>query len=116
MTKRSPFRYFKTSHEIIRLAVMLYIRLPLSVRNFEDLPHKRGIEISHKTVRYWWNRFGSLSSAEISGSACKRCRSSASVLPSVHSQYATERHLQDRNTYKQIRDAALAEWRGLLTA
>ena len=26
MTKRSPFRYFKTSPEIIRLAVMLYVR------------------------------------------------------------------------------------------
>ncbi|MDC0346489.1 IS6 family transposase, partial [Planktomarina sp.] len=24
MTKRAPFRYFKTSPEIIRLAVMLY--------------------------------------------------------------------------------------------
>ena len=25
MTKRSPFRYFKTSPEIIRLAVMMYV-------------------------------------------------------------------------------------------
>ena len=33
MTKRSPFRYFKTSPEIIRLAVMLYVRYPLSLRN-----------------------------------------------------------------------------------
>ena len=32
MTQRSPFRYFKTSPEIIRLAVMLYIRFPLSLR------------------------------------------------------------------------------------
>ena len=30
MTKRSPFRYFKTSPEIIRLAVMMYIWFPLS--------------------------------------------------------------------------------------
>jgi putative transposase len=28
----NPFRYFKTSPEIIRLAVMLYIRFPLSLR------------------------------------------------------------------------------------
>ncbi|MEP2534256.1 MAG: IS6 family transposase, partial [Shimia sp.] len=28
MTKRSPFRYFKTSPEIIRLAVMMYVRYP----------------------------------------------------------------------------------------
>ncbi|PKP62365.1 MAG: IS6 family transposase, partial [Alphaproteobacteria bacterium HGW-Alphaproteobacteria-8] len=26
MTKPNPFRYFKTSREIIRLAVMMYVR------------------------------------------------------------------------------------------
>ena len=52
MTTRSPVRYFKTSPEIIRLAVMLYIRFPLSLRNVEDLLQERGIEISHETVRY----------------------------------------------------------------
>ncbi|GGL80908.1 hypothetical protein GCM10011392_39370 [Wenxinia marina] len=65
MTQRSPFRYFKTSPEIIRLAVMLYIRYPLSLRNVEDLLHERGIEVSHETVRYWWNRFGPMFAAEI---------------------------------------------------
>ena len=65
MTKRSPFRYFKTSPEIIRLAVMMYVRFPLSLRNVEDLLHERGIEISHETVRFWWNRFGPLFAAEI---------------------------------------------------
>ena len=65
MTKRSPFRYFKTSPEIIRLAVMLYIRFPLSLRNVEDLLHERGIEVSHETVRFWWNRFGPMFAAEI---------------------------------------------------
>ena len=38
---RNPFRYFKTSPEIIRLAVMMYIRFPLSLRNVEDLLHER---------------------------------------------------------------------------
>ena len=47
MPKQSHFRYFKTSPEIIRLAVMLYIKFPLSLRNVEDLPHQRGIEVSH---------------------------------------------------------------------
>ena len=60
-----PFRYFKTSPEIIRLAVMLYIRFPLSLRNVEDLLHERGIDVSHETVRYWWNRFGPIFAAEI---------------------------------------------------
>jgi putative transposase len=65
MTKRSPFRYFKTSPEIIRLAVMMYVRCPLSFRNVEDLLLERGIDISYDTVRFWWNRFGPLFTAEI---------------------------------------------------
>lgn len=62
---RSPFRYFKTSPEIIRLAVMMYVRFPLSLRNVEDLLHERGIDVSHETVRFWWNRFGPMFAAEI---------------------------------------------------
>jgi putative transposase len=75
MTQRSPFRYFKTSPEIIRLAVMLYIRFPLSLRNVEDLLHERGIEISHETVRFWWNRFGPMFAAEIRRRRVERMRS-----------------------------------------
>ncbi len=52
MTRRSPFRYFRTSPEIIRLAVMLYVPLPLSSRNVKDLLHGRGIEVSQETVRF----------------------------------------------------------------
>ena len=55
---KNPFRYFKTSPEIIRLAVMMYVRFPLSLRHVEDLLHERGIEVSHETIRFWWNRFG----------------------------------------------------------
>jgi putative transposase len=65
MKNHNPFRYFKTSPEIIRLAVMMYVRFPLSLRNVEDLLHERGIDISHETVRYWWNRFGPMFAAEI---------------------------------------------------
>lgn len=65
MTKTSPFRYFKTSPEIIRLAVMLYVRFPLSLRNVEDLLHERGVDVSHETVRYWWHRFGPMFASEI---------------------------------------------------
>ena len=65
MTKCDPFRYFKTSREIIRLAVMLYVRFPLSLRNVEDLLHERGIDVSHEAVRFWWHRFGPMFAAEI---------------------------------------------------
>ena len=76
MTKRSPFRYFKTSPEIIRLAVMMYVRFPLSLRNVEDLLHERGIGISHETVRFWWNRFGPMFAAEIRKRRVEGIRSS----------------------------------------
>jgi putative transposase len=65
MTKRSPFKYFKTSPEIIRLAVMLYVRFPLSLRNVEDILHERGVDLSHETVRFWWHRFGPMFANEI---------------------------------------------------
>ncbi|AXI54132.1 IS6 family transposase [Sulfitobacter sp. JL08] len=65
MTKPDPFRYFKTSPEIIRLAVMMYVRFPLSLRNVEDLLHERGIDVSHEAVRYWWHRFGPMFASEI---------------------------------------------------
>ncbi len=67
MTKRSPFRYLETSPEIIRLAVMLYVRLPLSLRNVEDFLHERNVEVSHETVRFRWHRFGPVFAAEIRG-------------------------------------------------
>jgi putative transposase len=62
---KNPFRYFKTSPEVIRLAVMMYVRFPLSLRNVEDLLHERGIDVSYETIRFWWNRFGPLFAAEI---------------------------------------------------
>jgi transposase-like protein len=32
----NPFRYFNSSPEIIRLAVMMYVKYSLSLRNVED--------------------------------------------------------------------------------
>lgn len=57
MTKPSPFRYFRTSSEVIRLAVMMCVRFPLSLRNVADLLHERGIDVSHETIRFWWQSF-----------------------------------------------------------
>lgn len=87
MTKTSLCGYFKTSPEAIRLAAMLYVRFPLSVRTVEDLLHERGIEVSDEAVRFWWHRFGPMV---------------ASVIRNVAS--------------KASRAAALAEWRGLCAA
>ena len=57
MTRPTIFRYFKTSHEVILIAVMLYVRFPLSLRNVEDPLHESGIDITHETVIVWCGRF-----------------------------------------------------------
>ncbi len=58
MTKSNPFKYYKSSPEIIKLAIMLYVRYPLSLRQVEDILHHRGIDITHETIRYWWTKLG----------------------------------------------------------
>ena len=54
---------------------MVYVRFPLSLRNVEDLLHEHGIEISHETVRFWWNRFGPMFASEIRRNRVSRMRS-----------------------------------------
>jgi putative transposase len=56
---------------------MLYVRFPLSLRNVEDLLHERGIDVSHETIRYWWNRFGPLFASEIRKRRADRLKSSS---------------------------------------
>jgi putative transposase len=70
----SPFRYFNSSPEIIRLVVMMYVRFPLSLRNVEDLLAERGIDICHEKVRLWWNRFGPLFAADVQRQRVSRMR------------------------------------------
>lgn len=70
----NPFRYFHSSPEIIRLAVLMYVRFPLSLRNVEDLLFERGIDVCHETVRLWWNRFGPLFAADIRSQRVSRMR------------------------------------------
>ena len=53
---------------------MLYIRFPLSLRNVQDLFNERGIDISHGSVLFWWNRFGPMFAAEIRRSQVERMR------------------------------------------
>ena len=53
---------------------MMYVRFPLSLRNVKDLLHERGIDVSHETVRFWWNRFGPMFAAEIRRNRANRKR------------------------------------------
>ncbi len=79
---RNPFRYFNASPEVIRLAVMMYVRFPLSLRQVEDLFQARGIDICPETMGSCWNRFGPLIPAEIKKERdlCRRKPSSSTAL------------------------------------
>ena len=74
----NPFRYFNSSPEVIRLVVMMYVRYPLSLRNVEDLLAERGIDISHETIRFWWNRFGPVFAARSERTGLRICAASPS--------------------------------------
>ena len=104
---KSPFRYFKTSPEIIRLAVMMHVRFPLSLRHVEDLLHERRIEVSHETIRFSWNR------------CFRRMRSLqkfATIHSSVYNHFNLRRHLCSRDHFKIKRAAAIAQWRQIAAA
>ena len=47
---QNPFRYFNSSPEVIRLAVMMHVRYPLSLRQVEDLLVERGIDVCHELL------------------------------------------------------------------
>lgn len=51
--------------ETIRLAVWLYFRFTMSLRDVEELLAARGIDVSYETVRCWANKFGPAIAANI---------------------------------------------------
>jgi putative transposase len=44
--------------EIIQYAVWLYYRFNLSHRDIEDLLARRGVLVTHESIRFWCNKFG----------------------------------------------------------
>lgn len=71
---RNPFRCFNNSPVVIRLAVMMYVCYPLSLCQVEYLLFERDIDISHESLRFWWNRFELMFAAEIRKSAYAAAR------------------------------------------
>ena len=76
---------------------MWYVRYPLSLRNVEDQLHERGIDITHGSVRFWWNRFGTIFAADIR----KKPRS-------VHATFPTTTLASRRNVREDQRSEALS--------
>ncbi len=55
--RRSLYARYRFSAEVISLAVWPSFRFPLSCRMVEEMLAPRGIEIGHKTVRRWAEKF-----------------------------------------------------------
>jgi putative transposase len=72
MRKKSPFKYYKSSPEIIRFAVKLYVQYGLSLRQCEDMLAERGIDVSYEAIRYWVRKLGPRLAAEIRKRRIKR--------------------------------------------
>src|SRR3954452_14035274 len=57
-TIHSPYAGYRFPAELIRPAVWLYFRFPLSLRMVDELLAARGIMVSHESVRQWALKFG----------------------------------------------------------
>ena len=55
---------FRTSPDVLRLALVLCVCFPLLLRNVEDLLHE-GVSRSATKGRFGWQRFGPMLTAEI---------------------------------------------------
>lgn len=52
------FKRHRFSPQIVAHAVWLYLRFNLSLREVEEMPLERGIDVSYETVRRWIAKFG----------------------------------------------------------
>ena len=50
---------------MILLAVRLYYRFTLSLRDVEEMLAERGIDVSYETIRCWTTKFGTAIAANI---------------------------------------------------
>ena len=94
---------------------MMQVRFPLSLRNVEDLLHERGIEVSHETIRFWWNRFGSIFAAVLRKKRTGRMRALSGWCGSLDEAFVkinSERHYLWRAWTRKARGWSLSiAWR-----
>jgi putative transposase len=99
---RNPFRCFNSSPEVIRLTVMMYVRYPQECGRWLN----NRAENSHQPFRRRERAMAKFRDM-------KTLQKFAAAHASIHNHFNKDRHLNPRNTFKQNRSAALAEWRQL---
>ena len=63
--KPISFKRHRFPPDTIRLAVWLYFRFTMSLRDVEEMLAERGVDVSYETVRCWANKFGPVIAANI---------------------------------------------------
>ena len=58
--RATPYKRHRFPPEIIQHAVWLYYRFNLSHRDVEDILARRGVLVTHESIRLWCNKFGPL--------------------------------------------------------
>ena len=56
--RATPYKRHRFPPEIIQHAVWLYYRFNLSHRDVEDILARRGVLVTHESIRLWCNKFG----------------------------------------------------------
>jgi len=73
MSKSPIYRRHRFPPDVIAYAVWLYFKFPLSLRMVEDLLARRGIIVSHQTIRKWAEKFGRQFAHKIRKRAATSC-------------------------------------------
>ena len=94
MSKKDPFKYYKTSPEIIKLAVMYYVRYPLSLRQVENS------HLHFRRRERGMNKFRLMETLQ----------KFTSVQASFLNHFNHQRYLETRSTFKNLRQQSLDSW------
>lgn len=97
MSKIDPFKYYKTSPEIIKLAVMYYVRYPLSLRQVENS------HLHFRRRERGMNKFRSYRSFQ----------KFISIQSIFQNHFTHQRHLETRENYKNLRQNSVELWKGV---
>ncbi len=65
MSSLARYRRHRFPIEVVEQCVWLYFRFALSYRDVEEMMAKRGIRLTHETVREWCQKFGALYAAQL---------------------------------------------------
>ena len=116
MNAKTPsYHGYRFPPEIISHAVWVYYRFCLSFRDVEDLLAKRGVIVSHETIRQWSRKFGAEYARKLERQM-RRFKSAAqaqrflSVHGNIQNLFRVGRHLLRAANHRILRERSFLVW------